>query len=369
MATITPRIVTVSVEVVTAPTPSTYQQSGAFVSLGGTSLTANTYQYLPTVSSLTSIIGSSGNYQELEHMNATFFGQGNAIGAYVLELGTQSSATAGITALQTWITANPSPWGPSMFYSYLLPATWDTSAAALNTMASGFSSPTSMVYFFVTTTQSTISAYTSTNKAIIATCPSPTAASSEFQAAALFYQWLSNAPSPANPAAPMAFRFVYGVTPWPLTGYVTTVNNILTAYGNIIQQAAQGNISTACVFRGTTIDGNQAMFWYGVDWAQLQVQQQISATLIQATNSNAPIYYNQAGINTLQNVAQAIVNSGISNGLLLSPATINAIPFSVYIAANPSNYAAGVYNGFSGSFTPQVGFETIEFPLTATQVA
>jgi len=48
---------------------------------------------------------------------------------------------------------------------------------------------------------------------------------------------------------------------------------------------------------------------------------------------------------------------------------INAVPFNLYVAQNPSNYAQGIYGGFQASFVPQYGFTQIVFNLNATQFA
>lgn len=358
---ITSTIVTVNAQVTAAPTPSTLQQSGALVSVGGTTISANTSQYFGTLAAVVAALSSSGNYLEIQHMATTFFAQGNAVGLYILELGVEGSASAGITALGTWITNNP-----GNFYAYLTPATWDASGAALNTLAANYSSPTGKTYFFVTTTTNTITAYDVTTKAIIATVPSPTAAGTEFQAAALFYQWLSNLPSAANPVPPMAYRFLYGVTPWVQTGNQASINTILTAYGNIVLTGAEGGISTATLFKGTTMDGNQAMFWYAVDWLQINAKQLLAAAIINGSNENPPLYYNQNGINRLLSILEAIGSAGISFGLLLS-ASFVATPFLTYTQANPTNYAAGIYNGLSATVTPQAGFLTITFDIDAVQ--
>jgi hypothetical protein len=360
---ITSQIVTVDAQVTSAPSPSTLQQSGAIVSVGGTTQTVGTYTYYSTLTALEAALSALGNYVEVGHMATTFFAQGNAVGVYVLELGVEGSASAGITALNTWIVANP-----GNFYAYLTPATWDASGAALNTMAANYSSPTGKTYFFVTTTSGTLSAYAATTKAIIAIVPSPTAASSEFQAAAFFYQWLSNLPAIASPSPPMAFRYVYGVTPWTLNGNGTTTSAILTAFGNIILSGAEGGISTATLRRATTMDGNQMMFWYAVDWFQIQGQQQLANAIINGSNENPPLYYNQAGINTLLAVLQAIEFSGTQFGLLLT-GSFSATPFATYVAANPADYAAGKYAGFSGTVDPQNGFQEIVFFLDATTFA
>jgi len=359
---ITPQIVTVSATVVTAPAPSTLQQSGALVSYGGSTLSTGTYQYCGNAAAVTAILSSAGNYVELGKMSTTFFAQGSAVGVYVLELGVQASVPTQITLLGTWVTANP-----NVFYAYLVPAAWDTSnSAGVQTMAANYASPTSKTYFFVTASSANIAAYLA--KSIFATVPSPTAAGTEFQAAAPFYQWLANNPSLAAPAAPMAFRFVYGVTPWVQTGNSATINTILTAFGNVILTGAEGGISTATLFRGTTADGNQAMFWYSVDWFLINSDLRLANAVINGSNSNPPLLYNQFGINALFTVLQSLGTTGVSLGLALA-ATFQAIPFSTYVNANPSDYAAGKYAGFSCSVTPQLGFETITFFLTATTFA
>ena len=117
--TITPQIVNLTAVLTVAPEPSQLQQSGAFVSTGGTTLTTGTYLYCGQLSTLQSVLqtSGSGNYAELNTMGTTFFAQGSSVGAYVLELGAQSSGAAGIEALNTWITGNP-----GQFYGYLLPA-------------------------------------------------------------------------------------------------------------------------------------------------------------------------------------------------------------------------------------------------------
>ena len=365
MPNLTSTIVNVQATVTAAPAPSQYQQSGALVSVGGTTLTANTTQSFGTLAELEAVLSNTGNYLELTAMATTFFAQSSAsnspIGVYVLELGVQSSPANGIAALTSWITANP-----NTFYAYLTPATWDADGAALNTLAANYSSTAGKTYFFASTTAATISQYAATSKAIIAVVPSPTALSTEFQAAAFFYQWLANNPSSANPAAPMNFRFAYGVTPWVLTNNQTEINNILSAYGNVILTGAEGGISTATLRNGTTMDGNQAMFWYAVDWYLVNGKQQLAAAIINGSNSQPPLYYNQAGINQLLALLNTIGSTGIKSGLFLS-AVPAAIPFSTYVAQYPSNYAAGIYNGFSCTATPQNGFTSITFYLDATE--
>lgn len=290
---------------------------------------------------------------------STHFAQGNAVGVYVLELGEVTTAAAAITALDTWITANP-----GIFYAYLLPKSWDNAnSTAINTLANKYSSPSGQTYFFVTTTLAHVTTY-DTNKAVWAVIESLTEASTEVQAAAMFYQWLVNNPGPANPLAPMAYRFLFGVTPWVKMGNSTSINSALTAFANLVLTGAEGGISTATLFKGTTMDGKQSAFWYGVDWFRIQVKQALAAAIINGSNSNPPLLYNQAGINTLQAVAQAIGNSAVAYGCALS-VSVSAVDFVTYTTANPNDYAAGIYNGLSATMVGTSGFLTITFQLDA----
>lgn len=429
--TITPTIVNLTVAITAAPSVSQLQQSGAAVSGGGTTLTAGAYQYCGTLSAVETIlaapvaitslawasnvvtataaavgvssgetftvtiagaapVGYNGTFTAtatgattftyqltvnpgsetvpgtytppyvayLQNAATTFFAQGSAVGMYVLELGAEVTATAAITALETWITSNP-----NVFYAYLVPKSWD--GTALGTMTNTYAGPSAKTYFFPTTTSGTISNYAG-NKAVIATVSSPSAASTEHQAAYWFYQWLANNPSSSAPAAPMAYRYAYGVTPWPSSGQTANINTILTAFGNLILTGAEGGISTATGFKGTTMDGQQAMFWYSVDWFQIQTKRQMAAAIINGSNINPPLGYNQTGVNTLLAVGNNICTSGISFGLALT-ATITATPFATYVTQNPSDYDAGIYNGFALTVTPQLGFLSITVALDALQ--
>ncbi|NDU91247.1 MAG: hypothetical protein G3I10_01275, partial [Ferrovum sp.] len=288
--------------------------------------------------------------------------------------GTTATATASITnGVVTSVTiTNPGSGytaAPTVTFSAPTSGTTATGtatlASAMNILAGDYSSPSGKTYFFVTTTTTNLPNYTGV-KSIFAMVPSPTATSSEFQTATAFYQWLNNNPGPANQLAPMAFRYVYGVTPWAPTGNSASITTVLSNYGNLVYTGAEGGISTACLFKGTTMDGTQSAWWYGVDWFQIQVEQALAAAIINGSNSNPPLIYDQAGINTLLSVAQGIANNAVSYGCALS-ATVTAVPFYTYITENPSNYAAGIYNGFSATVVGPSGYLTITFNLDAVQ--
>jgi len=439
--TITPQIVNLTAVLTVAPEPSQLQQSGAFVSTGGTTLTTGTYLYCGQLSTLQSVLqtSGSGNYAELNTMGTTFFAQGSSVGAYVLELGAQSSGAAGIEALNTWITGNP-----GQFYGYLLPAAWDNTsevvgsvivtaggsgyttaptvafsgggggagaaatatvaagvvtgitvtnpgsgytsaptvtltgagtgatatanlASELNIIAGDYASPTGKTYFFVTTTVANVATY-QPNKSVYTFVPSPTATSQEFGAAAHFYQWLVNNPSATDQLAPMAYRYVYGVTAWPATGYAANIQTVLSAYGNINLVPPQGGITETCIFKGNTMDGSQASWWYGIDWYQFTVTNDMADEVVNGSNEEPPLLYNQDGVNQLAGVALRDLNTAISFGCALS-GTITATSFSAYTTANPANYKAGIYQGLGANIVGQNGFLSVGILLDAIEFA
>lgn len=295
----------------------------------------------------------------------TFFAQsGTTIGVWVLELGAQSTAAAAITALQTFITDQ----SPQVFYAFLVPPSFDANASTnLATMVANYDSPSGQTYFFITTTAANISNY-ATFKSAFTVVPSPTQASTEVQAASMFYQWLVNNPGPGNALAPMSYRYLYGVTPWVRAGNQTTINTVLSANGNLILTGSEGGISNAVLFKGLMMDGAQASYWFGVDYFRIQVQQALAAALINGSNTQPPLLYDQSGINALQAVSQRIANNAVAYGCAQS-ITISSVPFSTYVAQFPSNYAAGIYDGLSATLVGQSGFLTITFNLSAVQFA
>lgn len=441
----TPQIVNLTATLTVAPTPSQLQRSGTFISTGATTLASGSYQFLSQLSDLTPILNADPSVAtqaaELTAMATTFFAQGNSVGVYVLELGTQTNGAAGIEALQAWITANP-----GVFYAYLVPAAWDNNtdvvgsiiidnggtgyvsapsvtitggggsgatatavvqngavtsivittpgdsfttaptvtidapptggtqatahanlASELDVVAGDFANPTAKTYFFITTTVANVGIY-QPNKSVCAFVPSPLATSQEYGASVYFYNYLVNNPGPANQLAPMQYRYAYGVTPWPAKGYAQQVNTILSAYGNIIYPCSEAGISNTGQWKGTFSDGSQMSWWYGVDWFQIQVAQSLAAAVINGSNSNPPLLYDQNGINTLHAVANTVLDTAITYGCL-EGGSITATSFATYTQQNPDNYKAGIYGGFLATVSGQNGFLQISFYMDATQFA
>lgn len=344
--------------VISGVTPTGYNGTYQITSTG-----ANTFTYaLSTNPGSVTVQGAVtlSDVSELVAQVTTYFAQGTNNAVYVLELGTGSPA-AGVTALEAYI-ANPT----IKFYSYLLPSQWDVETTA-PTMARLYTSTTSQLYFYVTTTTATYTNWTGI-KSVFATLQTPTAPSTEFDAAAMFAVTLGYNPSSSDLASPLEYSFLYSVTPYStLTNSQQTT--LSTAGVNWVGTGAQGQISNTLIQTGSYMDQNPFNYWYCVDWLSINVSIALAAAIINGSNTPTnPLYYNQAGINSLQKVAQATVNNGISFGLILSPATVNAVSFSTYVKENPSDYAEGIYKGLSCTFVPLRGFTSITIYLTASNI-
>lgn len=305
-----------------------------------------------------------GAVSELSAMGTTFFAQGDNQSVYVLELGPGTPAQ-GVTALAAYL-LNPSP---KTFYSYLIPKEWDTETSA-PTLFRQYDATTAKTYFFVSTTASTYSAWTTIpTKAVFLVIPEPTAPASEFSAAAMFYVTLAANPGPVNLVAPLALRFLSGVTPLVITP--PNFTTFRAAGLNWVGTGAEGGISALLIVNGQMGDLKPWNYWYSVDWMITQSQQALAAAVINgANNPTNPLYYNQQGINTLQRVEQSVVSNGVAFGLVLgSPKpTVTAVDFLTYVAENPDDYAAGEYAGLALTFTPARGFTNITLQLVVTDV-
>lgn len=299
---------------------------------------------------------------ELESMGNTFFGQGNVQSVYVLELGPGTPA-AGVTALAAYI-LNPT----TRFYAYLAPLEWDTEATAV-TLAKQYDSDTAQLYFFITTTLATYSAWdTQPIKSVFFAFQSPTAPAGEFSLAADFYTVLSTTPTQTQLVAPLDNRFVSAVTPYlTLTG--PQITEATAAGANWIGDGSQGGISNTLIVNGQYGDLNPWNYWYAADWTQIQAALALANEVINGAQTGPnPLYFDQPGINRLQKRAQAVIANGISFGMLNAGATVTAVPFSTYIVQNPSDYAIGRYAGLAVTITPKRGFKKLVFTIVVTNI-
>lgn len=352
------------------------------VSDGGTTPATGTITYTPR------------GVVELQLMATTYFAQGSQVGVYVLELGPGTPAQ-GVTALAAYLVLNPNsnyePGATGFFYAYLLPRLWSSESTYL-TLVAQYEATTAKTYFFTTMLLSNYTTFTNLMKSVWGLIEAPGVFLTEYSCAATFYQFLVNAPSTTNRVAQFAFRFLFGVTPYPIYGNSALLATLKAAKVNVVGTGSEGGISTAIIKWGTTMDGRQATYWYSVDWLQLNVDINIANAVINGSqNGPNPLYYNQEGINRLQLVGANTLSRSIAYGLGLSGATvatpelaqndfnlalnsgaydgqlvINAIPFLDYVSENPSDYANETYNGFEVVYITQNGFIAIRFNVTVT---
>lgn len=411
---------------------------------------------------------------ELITMAATFFAQGTAQSVYVIELGA-GTAAEGVEFLRSFISENEEQF----FYSYLVPRSWDADPAFLQ-LISEFENTTSKTYFFVTTTLSTMGAYTEAMKDVVAmveapqygawaqlavasatwaagvstltmsddvnvkpgdwvtlsgnvcedvpdalngihqalpgttgtalaigvpldpgalTTPgflqrsvygSPGAPAREFTLAAPFYVSLNYDPSDTNRVTPYAFAFLYDVTPFPTQGNRAVLSTLQAANINYVGTGAEGGITDRILLWGHTMDGRPFNYWYSVDWMQINIDLFLSNAIINGSNNSVnPLYYNQNGIDRLEQVAasvgaaaisfglavgsviqlgldQVTFNNNLNKGLYSGNVVINAVPFVPYVTHAPGDYKIGKYAGFSMIYTPQRGFEHIIYNIVVT---
>lgn len=329
---------------------------------------------------------------ELLAMATTFFAQGTGQGVSVLELG-KGTAAEGVTVLTAYITANPNsnytPGATGYFYSYLVPRYWDADTAFLAFLA-GFEAPTSKTYFFVTTTTGNYASYTTLMKNVFALIEAPTIPSTEFSLAAPFQASLSFRPSPTNKVPPFSFIYLFGVTPYPTKGNAALLASLKAAFINVVGTGAEGGISNAILFWGTTKDGRGFTYWYSVDALQIYSDINIANAIINGSNNPInPLYYNQEGIDRLQAVEASTIVSlvtwGLANGQVVQTSLnstdlstaidagtfngklfVNAIPFLEYLAVNPGDYKIGEYDGLSAGYITQNGFIHIIFNVNVS---
>lgn len=327
---------------------------------------------------------------EIVQMNTTYWAQGTTRAVYVLELGDVSAAAA-VTALGEFIDEDISLGNTyQKFFSYLVPREWDAEAT-FKTLTGLYTSPASLVYFFVTTTIATYSTWVATkNKSVFAGVESSNIPSSEFSMAFPFQSSLANDPGSSNMVPPMAYRFGYGVTEYPIEGNGTLLKTLQDNSTNYVGTAAEGGLSNKMLVAGHMLDGNPFNYWYSVAWAAINLELDLANEIINGSNTNTnPLYYDQQGIDRLQNRALKTLRNGISYGLILGRvigakliqsdfnteyekgtyagnAVINAVPFSSYTSLNPSDYPAGKYSGLSAVMTPRRGFESITFNVNVT---
>lgn len=212
----------------------------------------------------------------------------------------------------------------------------------------------------------------------------------EFTLAAAFWKTLNYAPSSTNKVTPLTFSYLTGVTPFPTKGLSALLTTLQSASVGYVLTGAEGGITNTILWRGFTMDGNDFTYWYSVDYAAIQTAIAVANAVINGSNNPVnPLYYDQNGINRLQKVIlatmQTAVTVGLANGQVTRAALsgpdltaaldagtfagqilVNAVPFVPYLTVNPGDYKIERYAGFSIQYIPQRGFVNIQINLVVT---
>lgn len=325
---------------------------------------------------------------ELTQMVTTYFNGVGVPAISVLELG-EGEVPAGVAALVSYIASVLNT--PSQNYAYEVPREWQGDETYQALCATN-STPESMLYFFTTLADSAAAAAFNGSKSVFAQVESPDVASTEFSMSSPLGTVLSQNPSSNSKVPPLSYAPSYGTTAYPVVGNAATFASLSTANVGWIGTGAQGGLSGNNLYQGKLLSGVPWNFWYSTDWVQLQSAQAIANEVINgsATSLN-PLYYDQDGINRLQNRIIQVFSNGVSYGLgqgqvlatQLPIATFlanvnagvysnqlvcNAEPFSTYTAENPNDYAAGKYAGLAGLWVPKRGFLNVFFNIQATDL-
>lgn len=362
--------------IITGMTPTGYNGTVTVASVADT--THFTYALVSNPGSQTVAgVVTDADVSELVAMITTFFAQGANTAVYVLELG-HGSNTVAVAALATYLTNNP-----FKYYIYVVPRGWDSESTFV-TLVGNYASDTSLIMFLVTATTGTYASFI--KKSVYMMIEAPNLPATEFTIAFRAYWILSQNPSSTNQVPPSAFSYAIGVTPYPITNSQKTT--FQAAFLNYIGTGAEGGISNTLDFWGVLANGDALNLWYSIDWVQINLQLAVSNAVINGSNIQPPLYYNQQGINYLQNVGAQKFRNGVSYGLILGNvivtkesqadfindfnndkflgnAVINAEPFIIYSAENPNDYALEQYNGLTAAFSPQLGFRHIIFSVIA----
>ncbi|EJR0236084.1 TPA: hypothetical protein U2L90_001629 [Enterobacter hormaechei] len=311
----------------------------------------------PTTLGQFSINGSDALVTAVE----TFFAQGSSVGTYLLELGYQDDLPKDeVAALKTYMQEPV-----KRFYAYLVPEAWKANDDFI-TLAKLYTSNESMQYFFALEDTPDDTNYVTPYagiKSIIAmaddTYPMTNAA------AAAMWNFVSPSPSEINKVPPMAFRYLQAVNANKAKASILTT--MVKQNINYVDTGAEGGIANTMLVKGVTSDGNDMTYWYSVDWVQINVDMMLANAVINGSNNPInPLYYNQDGIDRLQQVAQGVFNTGVSYGLVNGQTPVNAVPFKTYVKNNPNDYGIGRYAGLSATYTPMRGFVEIVFNINVT---
>jgi hypothetical protein len=374
--------------VVAGVTPTGY--NGNFVA---TSVNTTTLNYsVATNPGTETVLGTVqvGPQVNLIASDAEWWGQGNlGTGYYVYETGSALTTTV-ISEVTAYLNAYP-----QTIYNWIFLAGMAQDETDLNAFFLLHNTLNALIKFWLPVSQSTYTSWLGLNtlQNVFVMIQSPGADfATEVDVVAPAQYYTAFVPTPTNKLPPSQYTFLNAVTAYtPLTQALTTT--FLNNHINFVATGAEGGISNTILIDGKTLNGTPFNVAYSIDWVQINSNEAISNAVINGSNNPlSPLYYNQNGIDRLQQVVVQVGNLAISSGLALGqviqveldPNTfatnvglglyagnfvVNAVPFQTYVALNPSDYANQLYGGLQVAYTPQYGFETIVFNLNVTQFA
>lgn len=312
---------------------------------------------------------NSAAIAELSAMGASWFANSSA-GCYVLELGIRTANTMGST-FSDWFANNL-----LLYYGYVFPRGASTDTVLASFLANQ-SSDNSRAYFFLCGDDQGYKTlikngegqksvfygveYTGT-PVLSGTVAADT--SHEHLAAAVCAQFCSARPTALNRLAPMSFRILTGITPWPEAKNSTYFQKFKTDNAGFAGTSNEGGVQGSILFWGNFMNGDTMSGWYGADWCSINLELQLANVLIEGSQPGLnPLVYDQQGISRLAARAEQTLDSSVSAGCVLADYALTMTPFEQYLNSNPSDYPAGIYNGLAATITPVRGFTSLTFNL------
>ncbi|WP_018981059.1 hypothetical protein [Saccharibacter floricola] len=392
-----PQIVTINESIIRGAAPNLLQQKGLLVSLGGTNTAAGTLSFLSEPADLTALLPtttassassssaspstspvssssstSSGSSTassplpsttsapsptvELQAMAASWFANSTA-GVWVLELGTTKTIADDLKAFLEK--------HPQSFYGVVLPRGVLAIDPNLPAFLANQGSNNTRLYAFLCGTKDDAKTLTAnSSKAVFYGAEHSTAnLTQEHLASAVCAQFLSARPGPVNRLAPMNFRFLTGITPWPEAGNGPAFAAMKEANISFPGTAREGGVSGTILFWGNFLNGDPMSEWYGADWAAINLELQLANLIIEDSQPGIrPLIYDQNGIDRLTARAEQTLGGGEAAGCIVSY-SLTATSFAAYVSQNPSAYQSGDYSGVAATIATPRGFLSLTFNL------
>lgn len=353
-----------------------YIRRWCLVSAGDTTITEGEIQEIAS-DEITDIFDTSTTaYQDTEtYKILVAYFSNNANGTInVLEVGSTSVADS-VAGLSTFLTA-----GINLCYHYICPSSFYTEATFV-TLVTLYNSDTSATYFeFMITYGSTPTSDTDFAnyiglKSCFAVYPtSDTDVSTVGEMAGKMASSLYDL-STSNKLTMLQWKSLASASAEDLTTSFRTdlVNNAVNFVGQLI-----GN---DVIFNGRYLDNTPFDYWYAWDWIMFDLEAYLQTALYNSSNTpSAVIQYNQSGIDKLLGVINQRLNTGKKIGAinefaesidntgteLVNTGSFLATDFQTYKTDYPSNYSAGIYDGFSGYIMIMNFFRQVTINITLT---